>query len=170
MEKRLNKKAEEYVSKLKNNVKEKVSALGLANNPQVNQLLQFIYDHEPLEITKDDLKKRKRVKNVVPMCDRCASKRANGEQCTRRKKEGCDYCGTHQKGRPHGTVESNEQPKPTTQKIEVWAEDIQGIMYYIDKFNNVYQTEDIVSNNPKPKIIAKYCKEGNVYSIPEFNL
>jgi len=102
MEKRLNKKAEEYVSMFKSGIKDKVTTLGLLNNPQVNQLLQFIYDQEPLEITKDDLKKRKRVKNVVPMCDRCSSKRANGEQCTRRKKEGCDYCGTHQKGRPHG--------------------------------------------------------------------
>lgn len=170
MEKRLNKKAEEYVSKFKSGIKDKVTTLGLLNNPQVNQLLQFIYDQEPLEITKDDLKKRKRVKNVVPMCDRCSSKRANGEQCTRRKKEGCDYCGTHQKGRPHGIVDSENEPKITTQKIEVWAEDIQGIMYYIDKNNNVYQTEDIVSNKSNPNIIAKYVKEGNVYSIPEFNI
>lgn len=170
MEKRLNKKAEEYVSMFKSGIKDKVTTLGLLNNPQVNQLLQFIYDQEPLEITKDDLKKRKRVKNVVPMCDRCSSKRANGEQCTRRKKEGCDYCGTHQKGRPHGIVDSENEAKITTQKIEVWAEDIQGIMYYIDKYNNVYQTEDIVSNKTKPNIIAKYVKEGNVYSIPEFNI
>jgi hypothetical protein len=170
MEKRLNKKAEEYVSKFKSGIKDKVTTLGLLNNPQVNQLLQFIYDQEPLEITKDDLKKRKRVKNVVPMCDRCASKRANGEQCTRRKKEGCDYCGTHQKGRPHGIVDSENETKITSQKIEVWAEDIQGIMYYIDKNNNVYQTEDIVSNKSNPNIIAKYVKVGNVYSIPEFNI
>lgn len=170
MEKRLNKKAEEYVSKFKNSIKDKATTLGLTSNSQVNQLLQFIFDHEPLEISKDDLKKRKRVKNVVPICDRCSSKRANGEQCTRRRKEGCDYCGTHQKGRPHGIVETHEQPKPTTQKIEVWAEDIQGIMYYIDKFNNVYQTEDIVSNKLNPKVIAKYVKDGNSYSIPEFNI
>lgn len=170
MEKRLNKKAEEYVSKFKNSIKDKATTLGLTSNSQVNQLLQFIFDHEPLEISKDDLKKRKRVKNVVPICDRCSSKRANGEQCTRRRKEGCDYCGTHQKGRPHGIVETQEQPKPTTQKIEVWAEDIQGIMYYIDKFNNVYQTEDIVSNKLNPKVIAKYVKDGNSYSIPEFNI
>jgi hypothetical protein len=166
MEKRLNKKAEEYVSKFKNNIKEKATTLGLTTNSQVNQLLQFIFDHEPLEISKDDLKKRKRIKNVVPICDRCSSKRANGEQCTRRKKEGCDYCGTHQKGRPHGIVEEQEQAKPTSQKFEVWAEDIQGIMYYIDKFNNVYQTEDIVSNKLNTKVIAKYVKDGNIYSIP----
>jgi len=67
-------------------------------------------------------------------------------------------------------LDSENEAKITTQKIEVWAEDIQGIMYYIDKYNNVYQTEDIVSNKTKPNIIAKYVKEGNVYSIPEFNI
>jgi hypothetical protein len=54
--------------------------------------------------------------------------------------------------------------------VEVWAQDIQGIVYYIDKSNNVYQAEDIVSNKINPKIIAKYLKNGEHYSIPEFNI
>jgi hypothetical protein len=56
------------------------------------------------------------------------------------------------------------------QKIEVWAQDIQGIIYYIDKMMNVYQAEDIVSNKPNPKIIAKYVKVGETYTIPEFEM
>ena len=40
------------------------------------------------EICKDDLQKRKRIKNIVPSNDRCIALRANLEQCTRRKKEG----------------------------------------------------------------------------------
>ena len=75
------------------------------------------------------------------------------------------------KGTPHGIMETNgEENKVTTQKIEVWAQDIQGIIYYIDKFNNVYQAEDIVINKLNPKIIAKYVKNGEQYCIPEFNL
>ena len=57
-----------------------------------------------------------------------------------------------------------------TQKVEVYAQDIQGIVYYIDKNNNVYQAEDITMNKVNPKIIAKYLKIGEVYSIPEFNI
>jgi hypothetical protein len=34
----------------------------------------------------------------------------------------------------------------------------------------VYQAEDIVVNKVNPKIIAKYIKNGEQYSIPEFNL
>jgi hypothetical protein len=56
------------------------------------------------------------------------------------------------------------------QKIEVWAQDIQGIIYYIDKMMNVYQAEDIVSNKQNPKIIAKYVKIGETYTIPEFEM
>jgi hypothetical protein len=34
----------------------------------------------------------------------------------------------------------------------------------------VYQAEDIISNTLNPKIIAKYIKNGEKYSIPEFNI
>jgi hypothetical protein len=107
---------------------------------------------------------------VVPFFDRCCAKRASIEQCTRRRKDGSEYCGTHMKGTPHGIIDNQIECKPTTQKIEVWAQDIQGIIYYIDKSNNVYQAEDIVINKMNPKIIAKYIKNGEIYSIPEFNI
>jgi hypothetical protein len=74
------------------------------------------------------------------------------------------------KGKPHGIMDNQVENKVTTQKVEVWAQDIQGIVYYIDKANNVYQAEDIVVNKVNPKIIAKYVKNGDHYSIPEFNI
>jgi hypothetical protein len=74
------------------------------------------------------------------------------------------------KGTPHGIMDNQQENKFTTQKIEVWAQDIQGIIYYIDKNNNVYQTEDIIVNKINPKIIAKYVKNGEQYSIPELNI
>jgi hypothetical protein len=170
MERRLNKKVEGYITSFKDNIKEKTGQLGLSKNEQINHLIQYIYDYERLCFTKEDFMKRKRVKNVVPFFDRCCAKRANDEQCTRRKKEGSEYCGTHLKGSPHGIIESETENKVTTQKIEVWAQDIQGIIYYIDKTGNVYQAEDIVVNKMNPKIIAKYVKQGENYSIPEFNI
>jgi S-adenosylmethionine hydrolase len=44
------------------------------------------------------------------------------------------------------------------QKIELWAQEIMGIVYYLDKFGNVYQAEDIVNNKVNPKVICKYAK------------
>ena len=170
MEKRLNKKAETYVTTFKDSIREKAAQMGMSKNDQVNQLLQYIYDHDRLSFVKEDFQKRKRVKNFVPIFDRCCAKRASSEQCTRKKKEDSDYCGTHMKGTPHGIMDNQQENKFTTQKIEVWAQDIQGIIYYIDKNNNVYQTEDIIINKINPKIIAKYVKNGEQYSIPELNI
>jgi hypothetical protein len=170
MEKRLNKKVDTYISGFKDNVREKATQLDLVANEKVNQLIQYIYDYERLCFTKEDFQKRKRVKNFVPIFDRCCAKRATNEQCTRRKKDGNEYCGTHIKGTPHGIIDEQNDVKVNTQKIDVWAQDIQGIIYYIDKFNNVYQLEDIVGNKKNPKVIAKYLKNGENYSIPEFNI
>ena len=117
--------------------------MGLTNCEDMNKLLQYIYDYERLYFVKEDFQKRKRVKNFVPIFDRCCAKRANNEQCTRRKKESSEYCGTHLKGTPHGIVDINTDSTNTTQKVEVYAQDIQGIIYYIDKNNNVYQVEDL---------------------------
>ena len=165
MEKRLNKKIDTYISQFKEDIKEKVLQLGLNENEEISQIIQYMYDYEKLCLDKDDFLKRKRVKNVVNLFDRCCAKRANGEQCTRRKKEEDEYCGTHMKGTPHGIVANQEEPAVTNQKVEVWAQDIQGIIYYIDKANNVYQAEDIIINKVNPKIIAKYTKQGDNYVI-----
>jgi hypothetical protein len=170
MERRLNKKAETYITTFKDCIREKTTQMGMTNNEEVNKLLQYIYDYERLSFIKEDFEKRKRVKNFVPVFDRCCAKRASNEQCTRRKKGDDEFCGTHLKGTPHGKILGQNEPKNTTQKIEVYAQDIQGIIYYIDKNSNVYQAEDIISNKVNPKIIAKYTKDGDKYSIPEFNL
>ena len=170
MERRLNKKAETYITSFKDSIREKATQMGMAKNEQMNQLLQYIYDYDRLSFMKEDFQKRKRVKNFVPIFDRCCAKRASDEQCTRRKKDGCEYCGTHLKGTPHGIVDAQNETKNTTHKIEVFAQDIQGIIYYIDQNSNVYQAEDIISNKINPKIIAKYAKDGENYSIPEFNI
>jgi hypothetical protein len=170
MEKRLNKKTELYISTFKEDIKDKVTIMGLDKNENVSQLLQYIFDYDRLSFNKDDFKKRKRVKNIIPIFDRCCAKRANCEQCTRKKKEGSEFCGTHIKGAPHGVLNLQDENKVTTQKIEVYAQDIKGIIYYIDNNENVYQAEDIVINKINPKIIAKYVNNGDQYSIPEFNI
>ena len=43
----------------------------------------------------------------------------------------------------------------------MWVQDINGIVYYIDNNNNIYKTEDILSNITNPAIIAKYKIDEN---------
>lgn len=169
MERRINKKLENYISEYKDNIKLKAGELGITEDPNLRQLLQYVYDYDRLSLTKEDFMKRKRVKNIVHLADRCCAKRASGEQCTRRRRdEHTEFCGTHLKGTPHGVCDLEHDTKPTGHKIEVWAQDIQGIIYYIDDAGNVYQAEDIMYGKVNPKIIAKYVKVADIYTIPEF--
>ena len=169
MEKRLTRKIDTYVKEFKDAIRDRTVEMNLKTE-NIDSLLQYIYDFPKLSLEDTDFKKRKRIKNFVPVYDRCCAKRATAEQCTRRKKVGFEYCGTHIKGTPHGIVECDEVEQVATEKIEVWAQDICGIIYYIDNNFNVYQTEEVVINKVNPKIIAKYTKVGETYSIPAFNI
>lgn len=185
MERRLNGKLDSYIISFKTEIAKHLQIIvdGLdkiengSNNmiinetrTKCNELAGFVYNYEKMRLNKEDFMKRKRVKSIVPIYDRCCAKRASGEQCTRRKKEGEVYCGTHIKGTPHSVMEEQSTEIPTTKnvKVDIWAQDIKGIIYYIDKNGNVYDTEDIMKIDKHPKrVIAKYKQDavGN-YSIP----
>lgn len=173
MERRINTKIETYIGDLKTKICEKINekTSTLANEDR-SELLQYVYDFERLMLAKDDFIKRKRIKNAIPVTNRCNALRANNEQCTRRRKDGCEYCGTHSKGTPHGSVHADGEPDitDTTKTLDVFAKEIMGIVYYIDHNKNVYNTEDIMNSVENPRIIAKYINNGGNITIPEFGL
>ena len=108
MERRISGKIDAYIIELKDALSSKIRELGtaaaaaaasesgtgpdncVAGNTTIDQLCKqltsFVYEYEKLKLTKEDFMKRKRVKNTVPIQERCLAKRANGEQCTRKKK------------------------------------------------------------------------------------
>jgi hypothetical protein len=170
MEKRLNKKIEAYVTSFKDAIRNKIACLDFEEKEKTNELIEYVYEYERFVLIKDDLNKRKRVKNSIPCSNRCSAKRANGEQCTRRRKENCEFCGTHSKGTPNGLISVNDPETVLLQKVQVVAEEISGIVYYIDSFKNVYRTEDILEGKQNPEIIAKYIHENGRYTIPSLGL
>jgi len=193
MERRIAGKIDAYIIDLKDALSSKIRELGTAAsaaaasesgtgtgsdnclaNTSIDQLCKqlttFIYEYEKLKLTKEDFMKRKRVKNTVPIQERCLAKRANGEQCTRKKKEGCDYCGTHTKGVPCSIMDNDEEngdkSKLNQQSVNIWVQNIKGIEYFIDGSQNVYKHEDVINNSTNPRIIAKYSKtETGAFSI-----
>lgn len=174
MEKRINDISKQYLSKFKDDIRNKIVDLGIGETPRINELLEFVYEYNRLSFEKEDFAKRKRVKNAVPLANRCNAKRANGEQCTRKRREDCEFCGTHYKGTPHGiATHANDVGAEDLQevvKLDVFAEEIGGIVYYVDRFQNVYKTDDILQSKMNPSIIAKWEKLGERYTIPEFGL
>jgi hypothetical protein len=171
MERRLNTKLEHYLKSFKDGIRDKIITLNMAQNEDMNKLIEYIYDYNRITVDKEDFIKRKRVKNSIPENNRCMAKRANGEQCTRRRKTECDFCGTHSKGTPHGLITNQPDAKDQNQTIDVFAKEIRGIVYYIDNFKNVYNTEDVLMNKINPAIVAQYIiTDRDTVTIPSLGL
>jgi len=162
MEKRLNHKYTTWLGNFKATIRENIMDQNKLTKEMKVELLEFIYNYPAFVITKEDLQKRKRVKNIVPYHERCCALRADSLQCTRRRKDNNTFCGTHMKGIPHGEIHKNS-PNEKTQKIQIWAEEVEGIISHLDKFGNVYDPQDVYQNITNPKIIAKYTKKDDVY-------
>ena len=128
-------------------------------------IVEFIYNYDRLVLSKEDVSKRKRVKNTIPNTNRCHAKRANGEQCTRKQKEGYCFCGTHVKGTPHGIMNNETEQENTYVIGEVTAEDINGIVYYLDKYGHIFSTEDVLNGIPNPKVVGKYVVQNGTYVV-----
>lgn len=171
MDKVINKGISEYLTQFRNDIKDKINELKINKDDERNKcLIEFILEYKNMVITKDDLKKTTRLKTIIPASIRCSAKRVNGEQCTRRKSKCGDYCGTHAKVLPYGVFEVANEQEESKKVVNVTAENIKGIMYYIDEFLNVYNTEDVVNGKEDPRIVAKAVKTNDIYSIPEFGL
>ena len=163
MEKRISEKVNKHQDDFKSSLKSWIDTCQEIDITKKSEFLRFIYDFDKLQLTKEDFCKRRRCKSIVPHYQRCLAKRACNEQCTRKRKDDSDYCGTHDKNRPHGVVNFDEKPGPSLKKVEVWLQEIGGINYYIDNNNNIYKTEDIISNVNNPLVIAKYSLVDGVY-------
>ena len=166
MEKRIKQKVDNYFKKYNNDLLTWCKNNNNNNNISYDNILEYIESKNNFCLEDSDFQKRKRSKNIIPQYIRCCAKRANGEQCTRKKKDDISYCGTHEKNRPHGTIDDINN-SVNLKKKEVWLEDINGILYYIDSDNNVYNNEDILNNVTNPEILYKYKVVNNKYSIIE---
>lgn len=173
MERRLAKKISTHYDKLKTDIDGWLleNNIKIINNDTHEDCLErlkvFLGNYSDITFTKEDFLKRKRIKNMAPQHERCLAKRADGSQCTRRKKEGENYCGTHIKGTPHGVISLTGDEAPTTKSVEVWTEDINGINCFIDSDGNVYKAEDVMHNKPNPSVVGKWEKIDGKYIIKD---
>ena len=166
MEKNINKKVNNYMNDYKQELIKWLDDNNTQNSDENKEFYrnfkQYIIDYPHIELTSDDFKKRKRIKNNIADYDRCIALKCNGERCSRKKKSD-NFCGTHFKGTPYGTTTTASCVKKET--IKVWLQEINGISKYIDKDNNVYSTVDITNMIDSPRIIGK-CeknKDNNLY-------
>lgn len=164
MESKLSKKLTVHAHEFKNDLKGLIDKLVLDDKAN-QELSAFIFNYPELILDHSDFMKRKRIVSSIPLNERCIAKKANNDQCTRRKKDNCEYCGTHEKCQPHGIID-NVIEKTSLKKCEIHIRDIKGIIYYTDNEGNIYDSSDILHNKVNPKIIAKYTvTSNNIYNI-----
>jgi hypothetical protein len=164
MESRINKSIVTYIRTFKSDIGDKVKSMGLCDDKS-SELMTFIFDYQKLILKPNDFNKRKRLKNSIPVTNRCSACKANGDQCTRRRRGENELCGTHSKGVPHGLIKDNTNVENQKQSLDIFGEDINGIIYYMDKFSNVYKMEDIMTLSENPTIIGDYTLVNGVYKI-----
>lgn len=146
MESRINKKIAFYVNDIKEGIVSQMKIMRdstLDVESQYDSIISYIINYKTLSLQKEDFNKRKRNKNVVNDCEKCKAKRSNGEQCSRRRRDGFDFCGTHCKGTPYGVV-GDEDNVVTKKKCELIGEDVDGIITYKDKNDNVFEMERLI--------------------------
>ena len=145
MESRVNKKITFYVNDLKDGIINQMKIMKdstLDLNSQYDSVISYIINYKLLNLQKEDFNKRKRNKNIVNDCEKCKAKRSNGEQCSRRRREGFDFCGTHCKGTPYGVV--GESVVTSKRKIVLDGVDKDGIITYFDNDGNEYPMEELL--------------------------
>ena len=166
MEQRFKEKIGTYSFEFKQNIEKWMKTHNAeisATDKNTNDFLEFISDYPPLVISKNDFQKRTRTKNNIPNYERCCALRLNGERCTRKKRTGNEYCGTHIKGVPYGCIDS--KPVVESSKVDIWVEDINGINQWIDRSHNVYSTADIIASVKNPRVISRWIKINGEYAI-----
>jgi hypothetical protein len=171
---------QDYFTEFKSNIQKKVLALDF-QHPQDKQkaqeLLEYIYEYPPQEQqeleTQNQTPKPKPKKNKTPLelKNRCVAKLSNGGQCSRQSLKDGTLCGSHVSIQPYGMISTSEiKDGKEIVSHEVFAVEIQGLVYYIDHLGNVFRTEDILLNAVNPAIIAKYIKTVSGYTIPSLGL
>ena len=97
---------------------------------------------------------KKRNRRILCSHEQCMGRKGDGNQCTRSRKDGSEYCLSHQKSIPHGRIDdetySRKQKgkpgrRPKNDKyvndpdyLSVTIRNISGQSYLVDVENNVY--------------------------------
>lgn len=115
---------------------------------------------------KIEFKKKKRKKNVK-LCknELCMARKADGLQCTRRRKDALEFCGKHNKNLKFGRIDDKTKYSDNKEFLKTREIKIEGKNYLINDKNIVFNYD--IDN---PMIIGKLSSEGKIITIDELKL
>lgn len=153
MESKIQTIADTYYDSFKSGLFEKID--NIVSVATADELKTYINNFQKLAFKKEDFYVKKEAP-IIEYKDRCIAKRSDNTQCTRRKKKGCDLCGTHVKHSPNGIINVNSTNQT---RVDVCVHEVMGIQYYIDGENNVYNTEDVLEERQNPRVVGRISED-----------
>ena len=119
-----------------------------------------------MELANEIIQKKKKKNNrrVLPPNEQCLGRKSNFVQCTRKRKDNTQFCGSHMKNLPNGYIgdngecfkrEKKKRGRKSKTVIENIGEDkiltkkeyINGKLYLVDNMNIVYHFMSIKNDN-----------------------
>ena len=97
-------------------------------------------------ISRSDLERlipiisEKKKKKITPCNNdiQCMGRKQDGKQCTRRRKEGSDYCGKHINCQKYGRIDDNNNDKMNDELLRTVLINIDNKEYLIDNNKNLF--------------------------------
>ena len=111
--------------------------------------------------------KKKKIKKTNTI-DLCVARKADGRQCSRKKKNTNEYCGKHSSNLKYGRMDDTEDSNgvkyaENDKYIMTWHENIDGVDYLVDSNNIVYSY-----HMENPVILGKKNTKGEIMLAPPY--
>ena len=112
------------------------------------------------------IKCKKNKKTILASSEICVARKADGQRCTRKRRENYEYCGKHSSHLKYGRADDNKPSDTTDEKyVMTWHENIDGTDYLVDDQNVVY-----TYNLENPEIVGKKNVEGKLIMLNEIQI
>lgn len=129
-----------------------------------DKLISKYVQNDNISMNIDIVQKRKRKKNKqLTGSELCMARKADNDQCTRRRKENSEYCGKHCNNLKFGRIDDEDKYSNSDDFIKCSPEEIDGKEYLVDSLSGIVYCYDF----DNPKIVGKKNSEGKLVLIED---
>lgn len=134
-------------------------------NLNLDNLRHKYIDNNEIDLNVFNKKRARKKNKVVKKEELCMARKADMQQCTRRRKPGSEFCGKHCGCLKHGRIDDSEEYTDNDKFIKCQLTNIEGKDYLIDNNNMIYTTD--VEN---PFCVGRLSNNGTIEFMQELQI
>jgi hypothetical protein len=131
-----------------------------SNSTKYDSVLDCDSQQSIHKITKNKTKKTQLSSSEI-----CVARKADGQRCTRKRRDKLEYCGKHSSHLKYGRADDTKPTETDEKYVMTWHECIDGSDYLVDNQNVVY-----TYNLENPEIVGKKNSEGKLVLLDEMQI